>query len=235
MAWTDEYWKGVGTQDFCQLPCADWNTEWCKSGGFDAYKPGGSAGCTFKAHFTCSNYNTQYHDLCGYFLSAAPDNYVNEEWFGITAPVPCYQHDIDGGHRLDSLYVRPAYLGIQQLWTGTQQVDTKFTTCDSLYPCWKCSTSYSMDDLNAGACIDICKLRMPAVGWGSPGASDNVVQGHKLPPNASFTQTFGLPIILGASILTLALLALSIVFIQHIRNRQVNNSESERLLSNRAQ
>lgn len=179
MAWTDEYWKGVGTQDFCQNPCPDWyahthmhptvcavlrallnervvvvyrNVEWCKNGGFDAYKPGGSAGCTFKAHFTCSNYNTQYHDLCGYFLSAAPDNYVNEEWFGITAPIPCYKHDIDGGHRLDSLYVRSAYLGIQQLWTGTQEVDTKFLTCESLEPCWHCSTSHPMEDLQAGVC-----------------------------------------------------------------------------------
>lgn len=29
------------------------------------------------------------HDLCGYWLDAAPDHYVNEEWFGVTSPTQC--------------------------------------------------------------------------------------------------------------------------------------------------
>ncbi len=42
-----------------------------------------------KAHVTCGNWDASDHDLCGYWLEAAPDHYVNEEWFGITAPRLC--------------------------------------------------------------------------------------------------------------------------------------------------
>jgi hypothetical protein len=41
-----------------------------------AYKMGGSAGCTYKAHLSCNNPDANVHDLCGYFLWGAPDNYV---------------------------------------------------------------------------------------------------------------------------------------------------------------
>ena len=38
---------------------------------------------------TCGNWDAADHDLCGYYLEAAPDHYVNEEWFGITSPRQC--------------------------------------------------------------------------------------------------------------------------------------------------
>ena len=95
-----------------------------RAGQAALYKPGGGALCSYKAHFTCPNWDSQYHDLCGYWLAAAPDNYVNEEWFGITTPSPCWLWGKYGGQRLDTLYVRPAFLGMQLLWSGLQEVDT---------------------------------------------------------------------------------------------------------------
>lgn len=65
MAWTDEYWKGGGTQDLCAAPCKTWDEAWCRGAGIDAYRPGGSAMCSWRAHFTCPNFDTNYHDLCG--------------------------------------------------------------------------------------------------------------------------------------------------------------------------
>ena len=62
-----------------------------------------------QAHVTCGNWDTSDHDLCGYFLDAAPDHYVNEEWFGITAPTLC----ADG---LDSLTPREIFFTMHGLW-----------------------------------------------------------------------------------------------------------------------
>lgn len=159
MAWTDEFWKGGGTQDLCMAPCKTWDAWYCRGPALADYKPGGRAGCSWKAHFTCPNWDTSYHDLCGYWLAATPDNYVNEEWFGITTPAPCGLHNKDGGNRLDTLYIRPAFLGMQQLWTGTSEVDTSFTSCEALTPCWKCSTSHSREELKEGACEVECEIK----------------------------------------------------------------------------
>ena len=45
--------------------------------------------CDARAHVTCGNWDASDHDLCGYWLEAAPDHYVNEEWFGLTTPEQC--------------------------------------------------------------------------------------------------------------------------------------------------
>jgi hypothetical protein len=65
MAWTDEYWKGGGTQDLCAFPCKTWDADYCRGAGRANYKPGGGAMCSYRAHFTCPNWDTNYHDLCG--------------------------------------------------------------------------------------------------------------------------------------------------------------------------
>ena len=66
MSWTDEYWKGAKSQAGCDPPQS--------SSHFTPKK------CQEKAHVTCGNWDASDHDLCGYFLEAAPDHYVNEEW-----------------------------------------------------------------------------------------------------------------------------------------------------------
>ena len=95
MSWVDEYWKGAKSQAGCK-PTYD----------SPDFTP---AGCDEKAHVTCGNWDTSEHDLCGYFLDAAPDHYVNEEWFGLTAPTQC-------ADMLDSLRPREVYFRMQELW-----------------------------------------------------------------------------------------------------------------------
>ena len=72
MSWADEYWKGAKSQAAC--------TPTIRDADFSPKK------CMKKAHVTCGNWDADDHDLCGYWLEAAPDHYVNEEWFGITSP-----------------------------------------------------------------------------------------------------------------------------------------------------
>ena len=84
-----------------------------------------------KAHVTCGNWNASVHDLCGYQLDAAPDHYVNEEWFGITAPtMRAYsgsspsQTNADGtrGSSLNSLRPRQIFWEMRQLWAGRASI-----------------------------------------------------------------------------------------------------------------
>jgi hypothetical protein len=163
--------------------------------------------------------------VSSYFLAAAPDNYVNEEWFGITAPIDCGAHKVnpdgvDGGYRLDSLYVRPAFLQMMQLWAGLSEVDTTHATCDALRPCWQCSISHTIDDLNDGACERECAVTRLAVGPGSsvpvvPKSIGNAIL-HGSTDVDSFWSKFGVPIGVGVVILTAAIL-MSVVLWQRRR------------------
>ena len=201
MAWTDEFWKGGGTQDLCAYPCKWWDANYCRGPGAALYKPGGGALCSYKAHFTCPNWDSHYHDLCGYWLAAAPDNYVNEEWFGITTPSPCWLWGKYGGQRLDTLYVRPAFLGMQLLWSGLQEVDTSATTCDALWPCWQCTQDHTGDELEDGACTDVCTLRQLAVGPGSAGAHQRWLDGQKRVLGKGFWSRYGWSLLIGGIVL----------------------------------
>jgi len=67
--------------------------------------------CDPKAHVTCGNWDTSVHDLCGYWLEAAPDHYVNEEWFGVTTPTQC-------ADAVDGLRPRQVYWTMRDLWTS---------------------------------------------------------------------------------------------------------------------
>lgn len=84
--------------------------------------------CDPKAHVTCGNWDTSVHDLCGYWLEAAPDHYVNEEWFGITSPTRC-------ATSIDSLRPREVYWGMREIWTGVPDAKkdkSLFKGCDDL-------------------------------------------------------------------------------------------------------
>jgi len=113
MSWTDEFWKGAKSQAGCEPTIGH--------KGFSPKK------CDPKAHVTCGNWDASAHDLCGYFLDAAPDKYVNEEWFGITSPSQC-------ANAIDSLRPRETYWKMREIWTGEAPPDKDdgFATCDVL-------------------------------------------------------------------------------------------------------
>jgi len=113
MSWTDEFWKGAKSQAGC-VPTRGHK-------GFSPHK------CDEKAHVTCGNWDAADHDLCGYFLDAAPDKYVNEEWFGITSPTQC-------ANAIDALRPRETYWKMREVWTGEAAPPHKggFPTCDSM-------------------------------------------------------------------------------------------------------
>lgn len=114
MSWVDEFWKGAKVQAGCKpaYPDPDFST----------------ATCDDKAHVTCGNWDTSQHDLCGYFLDAAPDGYVNEEWFGILEPKQC----ADG---IDSLQPREIFFTMHELWNdeGTERPEMDlFPSCHQI-------------------------------------------------------------------------------------------------------
>jgi len=112
MSWTDEYWKGAKAQASC--------TPTIRSSHFSPKK------CQDKAHVTCGNWDTAVHDLCGYYLDAAPDHYVNEEWFGLTSPSLC-------ANSIDALEPREVYWTMRHIWTGQEDRHTNlFDDCDDL-------------------------------------------------------------------------------------------------------
>lgn len=80
MAWSDEYWKGTAVQDFCAKPCLVKDIHVCQQLRAGEFSPLNETGafCQPKAHVTCNQPDTAYHDLCGYFLGSSPDSYVNE-------------------------------------------------------------------------------------------------------------------------------------------------------------
>lgn len=113
MSWTDEYWKGAKSQAAC--------TPTWGSRGFSPKK------CDPHAHITCGNWDASMHDLCGYWLEAAPDHYVNEEWFGITSPTQC-------ADQIDALRPRQIFWLMRKLWSG-KGVDSNLfdsTSCNGL-------------------------------------------------------------------------------------------------------
>mmetsp|Transcript_60054 Transcript_60054/g.137669 ORF Transcript_60054/g.137669 Transcript_60054/m.137669 type:complete len:444 (+) Transcript_60054:465-1796(+) len=97
MSWVDEFWKGAKSQAGCAPTYS--------SPLFSVAK------CDPRAHVTCGNWNASQHDLCGYWLEAAPDHYVNEEWFGITSPTGC-------GNSVNHLRVREIFWRMRKLWAN---------------------------------------------------------------------------------------------------------------------
>jgi hypothetical protein len=113
MSWTDEYWKGAKSQAACDPP---------KGSAVGKFDP---KTCDPKAHVTCGNWDAMAHDVCGYPLQAAPDHYVNEEWFGITSPAMC-------SASIDALTPRDTYWAMRKMWTGQGKEKTIFSKCDDM-------------------------------------------------------------------------------------------------------
>ncbi|KAL1511667.1 hypothetical protein AB1Y20_004957 [Prymnesium parvum] len=116
MSWVDEFWKGAKAQASCEPTISD-----------PDFSP---KNCKVKAHVTCGNWDASYHDICGYQLDAAPDRYVNEEWFGITSPTHC-------SGAINSLRPRPVYWRMRELWSGekndTAAAAALFGDCEALF------------------------------------------------------------------------------------------------------
>ena len=74
---------------------------------------------------TCGNWNTSQHDLCGYWLGAAPDHYVNEEWFGMTAPEVCADN-------LNALRPRQVYYDMAKEWGASRPSSKLFISCEQV-------------------------------------------------------------------------------------------------------
>jgi len=163
MSWHDELWKNIDTQDKCTKPCQDsdlGSTEKCLES--DDYKtPRQGGGCTYKAHITCSNYDMMQHDICGYKLSSAPDQYVNEAWFGLNGVSDCGSDftDIHTGHRLTALAPRPALNALAGEFGGK---DSQARTCSDMANCYNCVRNYwdiekhTADGVLAGFCDSYC-------------------------------------------------------------------------------
>lgn len=161
MAWQDENWKNQGTQDFCEQPCpkgreaecADPSTELGKT-----FQMGGSAGCTYKAHVTCSNFDTTAHDLCGYYLTSAPDNYVNEAWFGLHGVEDCKTSHADGSHKLSAIVRRPVVDAMTKAFSGPGGATE--ASCKGLLTCWQCSVYSTEAEVKNGGCNRQCGMRL---------------------------------------------------------------------------
>ena len=89
------------------------NSGICSGGSIMAYSDEwwkGKSGQTDERHASCPDYNASAHSTCGYAISAHPDGYANEEWWGI-------MRTVDHGNDLDILQPRAVYYALQDLWT----------------------------------------------------------------------------------------------------------------------
>mmetsp|Transcript_875 Transcript_875/g.1184 ORF Transcript_875/g.1184 Transcript_875/m.1184 type:complete len:611 (-) Transcript_875:166-1998(-) len=110
MAWIDEAWKT--TTHFPTNICAD-NTKKAKKGGWKYHYPHSKFDpktCDFKAHVECPNLNIWKPSLCGQFMPAFPDHYLNEGFFGINKV-----SGIDGTN-VNQLEPRLLYVVLQDMW-----------------------------------------------------------------------------------------------------------------------
>ena len=112
MSWVDEFWKGAKAQAACTPTYRDAD-----------FSP---KNCGPKAHVTCGNWDAAYHDICGYQLDAAPDHYVNEEWFGITSPTHC-------AGAINSLRPRPIFFKMRELWSGEETSKAELENLHALF------------------------------------------------------------------------------------------------------
>mmetsp|Transcript_22032 Transcript_22032/g.42772 ORF Transcript_22032/g.42772 Transcript_22032/m.42772 type:complete len:591 (-) Transcript_22032:63-1835(-) len=110
MAWIDEAWKT--TTHFPTNICAD-NTKKAKKGGWKYHYPHKKFDpktCDFKAHVECPNLNIWKPSLCGQFMPAFPDHYLNEGFFGINKV-----KGVDGTD-VNELEQKLVYVVLQDMW-----------------------------------------------------------------------------------------------------------------------
>eukprot|EP00471_Norrisiella_sphaerica_P001695 CAMPEP_0184486358 /NCGR_PEP_ID=MMETSP0113_2-20130426/7850_1 /TAXON_ID=91329 /ORGANISM="Norrisiella sphaerica, Strain BC52" /LENGTH=589 /DNA_ID=CAMNT_0026868187 /DNA_START=125 /DNA_END=1891 /DNA_ORIENTATION=- len=110
MAWIDEAWKT--TTHFPTNICAD-NTKKKKNGGWKYHFPHKKFDpktCDFKAHVECPNLNIWKPSLCGQYMPAFPDHYLNEGFFGINTV-----YGVDGTN-VNGIEPRLVYAVLQDMW-----------------------------------------------------------------------------------------------------------------------
>mmetsp|Transcript_32613 Transcript_32613/g.45536 ORF Transcript_32613/g.45536 Transcript_32613/m.45536 type:complete len:636 (+) Transcript_32613:130-2037(+) len=110
MAWIDEAWKT--TTKFPTNICAD-NTKKKKNGGWKYHYPHKKFDpktCDFKAHVECPNLNIWKPSLCGQYMPAFPDHYLNEGFFGINTVYGVENTNVNG------IEPRLVYAVLQDMW-----------------------------------------------------------------------------------------------------------------------
>mmetsp|Transcript_4245 Transcript_4245/g.9944 ORF Transcript_4245/g.9944 Transcript_4245/m.9944 type:complete len:616 (-) Transcript_4245:337-2184(-) len=110
MAWIDEAWKT--TTHFPTNICAD-NTKKKVHGGWRYHYPNKKFDpktCDFKAHVSCPNLNIWKPSLCGQYMPAFPDHYLNEGFFGINKVYGVENTNVNG------IEPRLLYAVLQDMW-----------------------------------------------------------------------------------------------------------------------
>lgn len=153
MAWVDEYWKNAAVQNMCNHPCPHADIETCRTLNYSYYDLGGGAGCRQFSHISCGDYDSNYHDLCGYMIGSAPDQYCNEAWFGLNAPASCNVSTGDGYH-LDAITMRPIAVRMMEMW-GVDAVRDVSVSCDAQLPCYKCVMGHTEAEIAGGKVCDV--------------------------------------------------------------------------------
>jgi len=115
-SWQDEWWKTVVSTKVC------WSWQPYGSVGFDPTQ------CEVKAHVDCPNKDINKPNLCGFWMEAPYDQYVNEGWWGIMRPShtsssvqsqsPASLPSSFPLASIDHLQPRMVYSQLQILWTG---------------------------------------------------------------------------------------------------------------------
>lgn len=108
LAWVDEWWKGAMLVEAVESNEND--TDSCGT------RTGIPAG---RMHVECPAPSSWESNVCGYWLDASFDQYVNEAWFGIHAPAQNTSADYDPLSNPDILTPRKLYYSLQALWTST--------------------------------------------------------------------------------------------------------------------
>ena len=108
LAWVDEWWKGAMLVE--AVASNENDTDSCGT------RTGIPAG---RVRVECPAPSLLESNVCGYWLHATFDQYVNEAWFGIHAPSQNTSADYDPLSNPDILTPRKLYYFLQGLWTST--------------------------------------------------------------------------------------------------------------------
>lgn len=125
----DEY-ENIGTPYQATYAKSLWieivaNSDVCSGGAIMAYSDEwwkGKYGQTDSTHPDCPDSEPSLHGACGYANGAHPDEYANEEWWGVVRP-------IDNGANPDTIQPRAVYYTLQSLWLN--QVHLPFVSKES--------------------------------------------------------------------------------------------------------
>jgi hypothetical protein len=104
MSWHDEFWKSSVGVKGCKIKYGE--------KGFN------ESLCDWKGHVDCPSVDANVQSLCGYWLSATYDFYVNEAWYGIMKIRRSSKR-----HDIDILEPRLLYFQLKELWMEDHAID----------------------------------------------------------------------------------------------------------------